>query len=1208
MINQVTFIDREDELALIDSAINAWGKKRMLYFWAEGGTGKTRLLQEVRHRYQRWDTILFGEKIDRKDITIAVVNEFTQTEWSERFVNGVQESVRAMGIRLIQTDAHFDIDQMAQDLEYIIQQSPDAIIVRLGTDEKLRIGIEQANHAGIPILTVDNYLTNLDMVTSSITTDEHQGAYQASEQLVKDINFRGKVAAMLVKGAALQEKRKELLKSLLAQYSNNIQLIDHWVAMSEEMGQTAYDQTKSLLRQHPDLKAIWVTWDEFTSGVVNALQDEDRADIGVYSFDILSDQDIELMSQPGSPWRATIMIDPSIVGRSIIRLAVSAACRKPIEQHYSMPMQYINQALLRSRQENWQTIWDDFENQLMPRLLMPDIVDFDEYTFRDEQGFALKIADLVGVQYFNDFFQALRYFNEIKSAGVSPELVAKHQADVEKAFILGLEKITTKQRLVLLIDTAEKAREVLHFIIEVVSKIENIAVLIAGRPDEVTIEFLANWPEKPIHFIELPPLNPKASEFYLEEKQKMLHIVLESGLAQKILYWSRGKPILIDLAIEWHARRSPLKWLEEESLDSLPELSTELKKHRQDEFEAHLVRYIASTRSLMDWLILTLAQVYPMDVLMISKLLKVSLEDAENLVKEFQTYVFTKTLPDSRITLHDEMRRLVNTYVWPEVDPDDDRRHKISQSAVIYLKEQIDECKRRIEEIKYDEEMEPQKVLKDLWKWRSLQSYIEELWMLKEQLLRHQLVVELKEGKNLFFDMFEEATRTYRYIPRLQWLDLIEMHLGRLSSEDQYEVLIRKAKAKLDERRYPEAREALNLLIERNDLASAQTADVQIQLANVSIRQGDFYSGIEYFQKAVEISRINNLNSWLVKAENGLGWVYRLTADLESARQHYEIALELAIDENLQHEQSMLYNNLGFLYAYRKDFPNYYDTALRFCKESLRLAQQLENERGIGRAYSALGCITFMGGDIEQSLDYFQKALEIFEPTNDEEWLSTVYAWRGAVYMSTPYHDLDLAERDLLRAKGIGIPKELPMVFSRLGLIYLLREKYDQAEECINQCHELAYNLPDFWYQWVAIRDMARFASYTKQFDRLETLENEMQAYLAQHPKPDARAGGMLHMELGTLSMGQGKVEDAAQHYYDGMKILTYIGPYGGDTPITYLDRLEKDFFINYLSLTPKQIRDIGSRLLKLWRAGNFHILYPDVRAAFSNWTNWQEA
>lgn len=304
----------------------------------------------------------------------------------------------------------------------------------------------------------------------------------------------------------------------------------------------------------------------------------------------------------------------------------------------------------------------------------------------------------------------------------------------------------------------------------------------------------------------------------------------------------------------------------------------------------------------------------------------------------------------------------------------------------------------------------------------------------------------------------------------------------------------------------------------------------------------------------------------------------------------------------------MLYNNLGFLYAYRKDFPGYYDTALRFCKESLRLAQQLENERGIGRAYSALGCITFMGGDIEQSLDYFRKALEIFEPTNDEEWLSTVYAWRGAVYMSTPYQDLDLAERDLLRAKGIGIPKELPMVLSRLGLIYLLREKYDQAEECITQCHEMAYNLPDFWYQWVSIRDMARLASYTKQYDRLETLENEMQAYLAQHPKPDARAGGMLYMELGTLSMGQGKVEDAAQHYYDGMKILTYIGPYGGDTPITYLDRLEKDIFINHLRLTPKQIRDIGSRLLKLWQAGNFHILYPDVRAVFSNWTNWQEA
>jgi len=36
-------------------------------------------------------------------------------------------------------------------------------------------------------------------------------------------------------------------------------------------------------------------------------------------------------------------------------------------------------------------------------------------------------------------------------------------------------------------------------------------------------------------------------------------------------------------------------------------------------------------------------------------------------------YVFVKQLPDGRISLHDEMRRMVNEYVWPQVDPDRER-------------------------------------------------------------------------------------------------------------------------------------------------------------------------------------------------------------------------------------------------------------------------------------------------------------------------------------------------------------------------------------------------------------------------------------------------------------------------------------------------------------------------------------------------------
>ncbi len=69
MQKQVPFINREDELALIDKLIKEWGTFRILCIEAPGGIGKTRLLQEVRKRYMTSDdtSLLITDIIDFDD-------------------------------------------------------------------------------------------------------------------------------------------------------------------------------------------------------------------------------------------------------------------------------------------------------------------------------------------------------------------------------------------------------------------------------------------------------------------------------------------------------------------------------------------------------------------------------------------------------------------------------------------------------------------------------------------------------------------------------------------------------------------------------------------------------------------------------------------------------------------------------------------------------------------------------------------------------------------------------------------------------------------------------------------------------------------------------------------------------------------------------------------------------------------------------------
>ncbi len=1217
MSTQVPFIDREEQLTLIENAIKERGKRQVIYIQADGGIGKSRLLQEVRERCRRWDPALWARKPGSKKLTIAVVNEFTKTEWADRFRMGIQTIAAEQDIDLLQTDANYDIGKMTADLDEVIQKSPDAIVIRLGTDEKIRPGIARALAAKIPVITVDNYLPRLSSITASVTTDEHHGAYLSSEMLVRDIGYRGKVVALSVEGVAMQERRKSLLKSLLNQYVNNIELIAGQIQLSKDMSQKAYQKTIDLLQKHPDTKAIWITWDEFSRGVVSALQASNRTDIGVYSFDLLSPEDIELMAQAGSPWKATVAIDPASIGRMAIQLASTAASGKPVAKHYAMPMEFITQADLRSRRKEFLSAWERFGHEPIPHLLVPEIVDFDELAFRPNEQVSVEVlmADIIGRRQFDDFYQELRSYNEVKEAPVSEEVVHRQETRLQNSFLACLKSIAEKQRIILLLDTAEKAREDLHFILDIVSKIDNVLLILAGRPDKKTIGFLQDSlgsqiqkdsSEGQFQLIDLPPLEDTASKLYLEEKLKILNVTMQPAIEEKLLYMAAGKPILIDLAVEWRVRNDTLEWLTQKSLTGLKKIPPKEKNRLRKEFESELVSHIAQTRTDMDKLILLLSQVYPLDESMVEELLNIPSTDAEDLLEEGKSYVFIKTLPNGQISLHDEMRRLVNEYAWPEVDPDEEWRYKISKSAARYLQKQIDSFCQRIQAIREVAAGGAAAAPVDIDQWRHYHDYVEKVWMLKEHLLRHLMLVDKDEGLRLFIGMFDDATSNYRYTPRLEWIGLVEAQAGKLSSAQISQVLIRKAKALLDNGRFTEASRILKGIPAAN-LNPEQQVDAHIQQANILVRQGDLDGGIRSFKKAVKASKKNKLPRWLVKAENGLGWAYRLTADLDSALEHYEIALGLAIDLDLQHEQAMLYNNLGFLYAYKKDVPGFYDTAVRYSTESLRLAQALGEKRGIGRACSALGSIFFMAGDTDQALEYFQEALDIFEPTNDEEWMGIVYTWRGAAYISKPYNDLQLAEKDLLRAREINITKDQPMVLSRLGLIYLLTGRLKEAEEAILECRRLAQNLPDYWYQWVSIRDMARLARFKKEYTRLDELEKEMNAHLERHPRPDRRAWGMLEMELGNLALGLNQDQRAAGHYHKGMKILTETGNYGGDTPTIYLERLETEVFHDNLHLSDERIRTLGTRLLNLWQAERLGIHYPDIRSIFSGWARFGE-
>ena len=96
-------------------------------------------------------------------------------------------------------------------------------------------------------------------------------------------------------------------------------------------GDTA-NKVGAILAKYPKGKidAIWGTWDAFSQGAYKALKENGRTEIKLYSIDI-SNQDLQLMRESGSPWKVSVAVDPKLIGATNVRLIANkiAGNRRP---------------------------------------------------------------------------------------------------------------------------------------------------------------------------------------------------------------------------------------------------------------------------------------------------------------------------------------------------------------------------------------------------------------------------------------------------------------------------------------------------------------------------------------------------------------------------------------------------------------------------------------------------------------------------------------------------------------------------------------------------------------------------------------------------------------------------------------------------------------------------------------------------------------
>lgn len=224
----------------------------------------------------------------------------------------------------------------------------------------------------------------------------------------------------------------------------------------------------------------------------------------------------------------------------------------------------------------------------------------------------------------------------------------------------------------------------------------------------------------------------------------------------------------------------------------------------------------------------------------------------------------------------------------------------------------------------------------------------------------------------------------------------------------------------------------------------------------------------------------------IIQSEHTVGNSYRYLNMLDSAMYFNESALEKAVLVGDSLSIANGYNGLGVLASRR----GYLEESLNFYKRALIVGESTENLNLLGKVYNNIGLVYQKKGNDELALEYFIKSIELKEGITPAVSLIPSYNNIGLVYMNM--HHFQNAEEYFL--KGLEIADTLnddpkkAILYTNLGQVNMELDLKDESIRYFNQSIHirsksgdeigLAVTYIHFANLWLKLKDYKRAIRY----------------------------------------------------------------------------------------------------------------------------------
>ena len=285
-----------------------------------------------------------------KQIKVAVIRNLPSDDHTKQFLDGARSEGEAFGFQVDTFIADNDDAKFQELVDQAIAKGYDGLIISHGKKDYSYDMLKPAVDKGIKVVTFDTVIEKDGKGLPEITR-----TFQDDFALARlSLGVINEVAdpARIIKlwwgpGVPPLDRRETVYKPLEDE--------GHLITL-ETIGPTNFQDVQgdiaakvgAVLPKYPEgeIDAIWGSWDEMAKGAYTALKDAGRTDIKLVSIDI-SNQDINLMREPGSVWIATAAVDPRLIGLVDMRLLAKKFAGEETPDEYDLEAKLIRQSDLK---------------------------------------------------------------------------------------------------------------------------------------------------------------------------------------------------------------------------------------------------------------------------------------------------------------------------------------------------------------------------------------------------------------------------------------------------------------------------------------------------------------------------------------------------------------------------------------------------------------------------------------------------------------------------------------------------------------------------------------------------------------------------------------------------------------------------------------------------------------------------------------------